>query len=136
MLCKTHKNDDNCHVLFVEDNEIAQNVGLKLLKQAGFEPVLALTGEEAVEFAKDRTYHFILMDIGLPGIDGCEATQAIRKCPLNQETPIFAITAHYDCESSKVVCQQSGINKVFSKPLTTRKFLAIIDFMLERNYCG
>ena len=40
MLRKIHKSNDNYHVLFVEDNEIAQNIGLKMLKQAGFDPVV------------------------------------------------------------------------------------------------
>lgn len=86
-----------------------------------------------VEVANDGTaaltkahhsYDLILMDIGLPDLDGLEVTQKIRKQGIM--TPIVAITAHM-ANYSKQRCLEAGMTNVINKPMTQEKLLAIIE---------
>ncbi|MCD6056163.1 MAG: arcB 2 [Gammaproteobacteria bacterium] len=107
-------------ILVVEDDLIAQKVArLKLL--AFVEEVdIANSGEKALALCETQKYDLIFMDIGLPGINGCETTRKIREQEKNNKnkTPIVALTAHID-QDTKDECIQSGIDRVLNKPLLT-----------------
>lgn len=65
----------------------------RLLKQ-GFEMVIAVDGEQAVDLARSEAPDLILMDISLPGLDGWEATRLLKTMPETRSIPIIALTAH------------------------------------------
>lgn len=60
---------------------------------AGFHVVLARDGHEAVDLARRVSPDLILMDLGLPGIDGCEAARLLKQDPATSDVPIVALTA-------------------------------------------
>ena len=116
------KERDLCtNVLIVEDNLIVcmalKNILLKLNEPAD----LAVTGEEAIEKIKTHQYRLILMDIGLPGKDGCEVTQIIReweKAHNLAPSYIVAQSSHLDADIEKQ-CLAAGMNACYHKPLST-----------------
>ena len=65
-------------VLLVEDNPIARLALENFLLKLGEKADIAIDGEQAIEKTKIHCYRLILMDIGLPGKDGCEVTKIIR----------------------------------------------------------
>ncbi len=65
-------------VLVVDDHEANRRIMHMLLAEFGCRPVLAACGEEAVDFATEQAFDLIVMDVNMPGIDGDEATRAIR----------------------------------------------------------
>lgn len=80
-------------VLLVEDNHANQRLGKAFLELMGIEVDIAEDGFEAVEAVRARSYDAILMDIQMPGMNGLDATAAIRG--LNGgRIPIIAMTAH------------------------------------------
>jgi two-component system cell cycle response regulator DivK len=81
-------------VLVIEDNKDNLRLAEYALQRAGYEVITAETGEAGVELALAEKPFFIIMDIGLPGIDGVEATRRIRNSEVGQDVPIIAITAH------------------------------------------
>src|ERR1700720_2209982 len=81
-------------ILVVEDNEENRQILRDLLGHAGLDYVEAWDGEAAVALARTDRPDLILMDIGLPGIDGYEATRRIRSDPSSASVPIIAVTAH------------------------------------------
>lgn len=115
--------DDNLsQALIVEDNLLAQKIGMLELKKAGYLVTCAISGEEAVKLCCQKKYNLIYMDIGLPGIDGIEATRQIRTSSesLNKFTVIVALSAHVDEEITQKSIE-TGIQIVQQKPLTEDK---------------
>ena len=83
--------------LLVEDNPLNQKVARHNLEALGAEVTLAENGRVAVDLARQRRYDVILMDGQMPGMDGVQAAQAIRRLELQAGTarvPIVAMTAH------------------------------------------
>ncbi len=111
------KKISGAHILLVEDNEINQQIGEEILKQAGFSVTLANHGEEAVILARREKYDLILMDIQMPVMDGFAATERIRQLPgTSGQVPIVAMTAHTmtgDREKSLA----AGMNDHIGKPI-------------------
>jgi CheY-like chemotaxis protein len=108
------------YVLIVEDNEIAMNVEKLLFENLNCIVDCATNGELAVDYAAKNEYDLIIMDIGLPGIDGIETTLQIR---LNEKKlnrcfiPIVAVTGNAD-PTQHILCTRAGINEVIVKPLS------------------
>src|SRR5688500_18204386 len=81
-------------ILLVEDNELSADMLMRRLKKRGFDVHLATDGKQAVDLAVALLPEVVLMDIGLPSFDGCEATRRIRATPSTAGLPIIALTAH------------------------------------------
>lgn len=113
------ENNTKVKVLLVEDVLIAQLANSTLLKQLNCEVDIAGTGNQAIELVQKNLYNLILMDIGLPDINGIEVTRSIK----NMEEPVKAIpivglTANItDTEMEEG--KNAGIIIFFMKPLTT-----------------
>jgi two-component system aerobic respiration control sensor histidine kinase ArcB len=113
---KSHRTQ--AKVLLVEDNLIAQQMGNYLLSSLNCQVDIAESGERALEMFEPGKFDFIIMDIGLPAMQGDAAARMIREkeSNTNYHVPIFALTAHLSSET-KDRYLASGINEVFSKPL-------------------
>jgi CheY-like chemotaxis protein len=106
-------------VLLVEDNAVSQLVLAEILGQLGLQVVLASTGEDGVDRYKEHAPDVVLMDIGLPGIDGLEAAKRIRAVQLKghaKRCPILALTASA-VDSSRDVWGQAGLDGFLTKPV-------------------
>jgi CheY-like chemotaxis protein len=79
-------------LLLVEDNDINLDMLQRRLRKK-FEILVAKTGLEAVEKAKSESPQIILMDLGLPDIDGLEATRRIKADAATAAIPVIALTA-------------------------------------------
>lgn len=107
-------------ILIVEDNYIALNIEKALMEKLDCIVDTAITGEIAVDLANNNKYDLILMDLGLPGIDGIEATKRIKDNAkkLHQPlAPIVAVTANKD-PVQRTVCIKAGMDDVYGKPYT------------------
>jgi signal transduction histidine kinase/ActR/RegA family two-component response regulator len=113
------------NVLLVEDTLFAAEIAKKVLQKSGCIVEVVGTGEEAVTASKHHVYHLIIMDIGLPGIDGIEASKQIHSDGQNQQTPIIALTAHGSKELKRS-CLNSGLQDMLEKPLTGDKAKEVI----------
>ncbi len=83
-------------VLVVEDSEDHRYLTRIFLEQIGCHVVEAVDGEQAVTLALSEHPDIILMDIGLPHVDGYEATRRIRQHPETEGVKIIAYTAIFD----------------------------------------
>ncbi len=103
------------HVLLIEDNEIAQRIPTIILQEAGCEVDVAANGLQALKFAKNNTspYDLILLDIGLPDLDGFEVAKQLRQSADITQAPIIGLTAHLDTDT-----QCEHITETVSKPFT------------------
>ena len=80
-------------ILYVEDNDDNIYMLEKRLKRAGFTVVIARDGAQGVDLANIEQPDLILMDLGLPVLDGWEATRRIKAAPETKHIPVIALTA-------------------------------------------
>ncbi len=104
-------------ILIVEDEIINMMYLSALLDRTGFKVEKAYDGIQAVSMASENNYSLILMDIGLPEVNGIQATEEIRKlAEPYKNVPIIALTAHaYPDDKQK--CLKAGMNGFITKPL-------------------
>ncbi|MHA7878867.1 MAG: response regulator [Saccharospirillum sp.] len=115
-------------VLVVEDNLVNQGIVCKMLQRAGLETDVARDGEAALIACEAQQYDLILMDVHMPGIDGLEATRALRARGVT--TPIVALTANATAESRQA-CIEAGMVDFVSKPFRYSALSAILQRFLS-----
>ena len=81
-------------ILYVEDNDDNIYMLERRLKRAGFTILIARDGAEGVAMAGAEMPDLILMDMGLPVIDGWEATRQLKAAPQTKHIPVIALTAN------------------------------------------
>lgn len=125
------------HILLVDDNRVNVLVAMKLLTKWGAEVDSADSGEAAYKMAQRTRYHMILMDIQMPGMDGYEATRAIRNLedPLLRSVPIIALTATV-LEEVMAKAAEVGLNGVLSKPIRPAELKKNLVKMLVAESAG
>jgi CheY-like chemotaxis protein len=121
-------------VLLVEDLPLARIPAKLVLSKLNCEVEVAENGMQALELVNKNRYDVILLDIGLPDIDGIAVTLKIRQDPtcINTKTPIIALTAHQEDEY-KNKCYEAGVNDFMTKPLTEEKGREIIENYIQKN---
>ena len=113
-------------VLIVDDYDDIRQVMTVMLGICGCEVVEAKDGYEAVEKAIEEVPDLILMDIGLPILDGLDATIAIRQHAELADIPIVAISAYGEFYQEKAIA--AGCNELIQKPLDFDE----LPYLIER----
>lgn len=119
-------------LLLVEDNEMNRDAIARLLERRGFSMVMAVDGEEGVRLCKERLPSLVLMDLGLPGIDGFEATRQIKADPLTAHIPVVALTARV-LASDQEAAFAAGCDDYDTKPADLTRLVGKIKALLERD---
>ena len=119
-------------ILLVEDNELNRDMLSRRLSRKGFDVQFAFDGQEAVEKAKALMPDLVLMDIGLPVIDGYDATRAIKSDDATKAIPVIALTAHAMAEDRKR-CLDAGCDDFDTKPIELSRLLEKIQTLLGGN---
>jgi two-component system, cell cycle response regulator DivK len=103
-------------ILIAEDLD-ENRIALKLmLKLAGFEPLEASDGKQALEMVRSERPDLVLMDISLPIIDGLQATRKLRADTGLEQLPIIIVSA-YDSPETRDEARASGGTDYISKPI-------------------
>lgn len=112
-------------ILVAEDNAVNQLVARRVLEHEGHFVTVVSNGEQAVTTAADGEFDIILMDIQMPGMNGLEATQAIRSAEQasRRRTPIIALTAGAMLEERER-CLSAGMDDFLPKPVRKEELLA------------
>jgi two-component system catabolic regulation response regulator CreB len=119
-------------VLIVEDETAIADGLIYALQSDGFETHWTRLGQQAIERATAGDIDIILLDVGLPDINGFDVCKAIRRF---SEVPILFLTARSD-EIDRVVGLEIGADDYVSKPFSLRELLARIRTILKRSRAG
>lgn len=112
-------------VLLAEDNELNRKVTLLMLERLGYKVDVASNGIEVLEALGRRLYDLVLMNIGMPKMDGIETTREIRRRWKNG-LKIIAITA-YVLPGIKGKCLAAGMDDYIGKPVKMRELAKLLS---------
>jgi CheY-like chemotaxis protein len=118
-------------VLVVEDHKIAQKVAFIVLNNLNCEVDIASDAKEALEFFEQKKYDLVLMDIGLPDMDGLAVTTAMRLKEEVDQTPIVGLTAHAG-EHIRSRAIEVGMNDLLVKPLLKENCMLILNNFVSK----
>src|SRR6185369_8507890 len=122
-------------ILLVEDVEINRLLVQAMLEPHGHRIISAEDGWKALEAYESKRFDIVLMDVQMPGMDGLQATRAIRKYEhtrgRSEPVPIVAMTAFAGNEDRQI-CLDAGMDDYLAKPITTAKLLQLLDKFCRR----
>ena len=124
---------DNIKILFVEDEEMIMRISKKIFQNLGYQPDCACNANDAYKLVQANEYQLIILDIGLPDIDGIQLAHKIRKYEKRyrlSESKIYAVSA-YDLKNIQRACISVGMNDVYNKPLKPELLANLIQDVLE-----
>jgi DNA-binding response OmpR family regulator len=119
----------NQTVVVIEDDPAIADLLDLYLRQAGYRVLLAPSGERGLELIEQHGPALVVLDIGLPGIDGLEVCRRIRVVSL---VPILFLTAR-DAEVDRVVGLELGGDDYVTKPFSPREVVARVKAILRRG---
>jgi two-component system cell cycle response regulator DivK len=109
-------------IMVVEDNEPSRDALARRLERRGYKVVLAQDGLEAVEVGRRTVPDLIVMDLGLPGIDGWEATRRLKTDAVTQHIPIIVLSAHA-MTNDRELARAAGSDDFDTKPVRFQQLL-------------
>ena len=113
-------------ILLAEDNLVNQKVATRMLERLGCQVDLAVDGNKAVESASRRSYDLVLMDCGMPEMDGFAAAREIRaRQDAAPRVPIVALTAHA-VSGTREACLAAGMDDYITKPVTLDTLASVL----------
>ena len=116
----------------VEDNVISQELGRALLVDRGIEVTVVANGLAALRVLDEAIFDLVLMDIQMPGLNGFEATEILRRNPRLDALPVIALTSH-DTKDTRDACLAAGIDELVIKPIEPERLYSIIDRHLQTS---
>jgi len=119
-------------ILIVDDEEDILELLRYILTREGYTVKLATTGEEAVKLSAQEKPDLIIMDIILPGMDGLQATRAIKKSPDTSGVPVLMLSAKSE-DADIVIGLELGADDYVTKPFSPAVLLARIKTLLRRT---
>jgi two-component system, cell cycle response regulator DivK len=117
-------------ILLVEDDDLSRDALERRLARSGFRVLPAVDGEEALQVVQSAAPDLILMDLGLPRLDGWSVTRLLKSQSATSRIPIIVVSAHVDIEDRKAV-QALGGDGLHPKPVQFDGLLQTIGELLR-----
>jgi DNA-binding response OmpR family regulator len=115
-------------VLVVEDDPRIAQIVLDYLQHAGFSVVIAGEGAGALALARERRPDLVVLDLGLPGLDGIAVARELRR---ESQVPLIMLTARVE-ESDRLLGLDVGADDYITKPFSPRELVARVRAVLRR----
>jgi DNA-binding response OmpR family regulator len=122
--------DASMRVLLVEDDPGVQRFVVKGLREQAYAVDTATNGHDALYQADINTYDLIILDVMIPGLDGFQVCQSLRKA--GQRVPILMLTAR-DAVEDRIAGLDRGADDYLTKPFEFRELLARLRALLRRS---
>src|SRR5262252_2326918 len=119
-------------VLVVEDERQIAQIARDYLQHAGYSVITTGDGIEALALARDRGPDLVVLDLGLPRLDGIEVARRLRR---ESDVPIIMLTARAE-ESDRLIGLDVGADDYITKPFSPRELVARVRAVLRRAEPG
>jgi two-component system, cell cycle response regulator DivK len=112
-------------ILVADDDPSVRSVWVEALRQAGYRPIEATTGREALELMRTVVPELVVLDLRMPGLSGQEVVASVRHSPTLWQTPVLIISGHLE----ELGDQPLGLNVVgrLAKPVDVLTFLQAVE---------
>jgi two-component system, cell cycle response regulator DivK len=117
-------------ILIVEDNELNRDVLSRRLRSRGYQVFVASHGEEGLRLAQTERPDLILMDLGLPELDGWECARRLKAGPNTRTIPVIALTAHAML-GDRERALEAGCDDFDTKPINFSGLLTKMERLLQ-----
>lgn len=118
-------------ILLVEDDAMNRDMLYRRLVWEGFRVVIAQNGGQAIEVAIREQPALVLMDMGLPVVNGWQATRELKRLEETRHIPVIALTA-YASPEDREACLRAGCDDFETKPVEFQRLKAKIAALLPR----
>lgn len=118
------------HILVIEDSPLVQRLLAVCLRDLGRPVEGALDGPSGLEAACTRPPALVILDIGLPGLDGWEVLRRMRQDPRCGRVPVLVLTAHAQ-EEYRLEADRRGADAFMTKPFEPEALRAAIGRLLD-----
>lgn len=119
-------------ILYIEDTENNRVLVLRRLEKKGYQVLTSDNAEQGLVVADRELPDLILMDMGLPGIDGWEATRRLKANPKLRHIPVVALTAHA-MQEERDKSLAAGCDDYDTKPFEFARLLGKIETLLASS---
>jgi twitching motility two-component system response regulator PilH len=116
-------------VLIIDDSPTELHLFQNMLEKAGFDTLVADSGEEGLKAARSAHPDCILMDVVMPGMNGFQATRKLTKDPETADIPVIMITSK-DQETDKIWGMRQGAVEYVVKPVSDVDLVATINSVM------
>ena len=118
-------------ILLVEDDELSRDALSRRLHRRGYRVTLAEDGQQGISLARSERPDLILMDLGLPKIDGWQATRILKSDSATKEIPIIVLSAHATTHDVDMAFSAGG-DEFDCKPIKFDRLLEKIESLLAK----
>jgi len=119
-------------ILIIEDDSDSLEILKMQLEFMGYEVIEAVSGEDGIKKAQAHLPRIVIMDLGLPDINGIEATQRLKKSPRTAHIPVIAHTAWRE-EDYRDDAAKAGIVEFLTKPTPPYRVRSAIEKWLSSS---
>jgi len=119
-------------ILIVEDNEASRDALARRLQRREYRVLTAVDGQQAVSVAQAEKPDLILMDLGMPGMDGWDATAALKMSIDTRHIPIIVLSAHA-MPNDRHQALAAGGDDFDTKPVQFDRLLGKIEALLTAH---
>jgi two-component system cell cycle response regulator DivK len=119
-------------VLLVEDDALSLKLMKDVLEANGYQVDQSTNGVDGLAMARQRAPDLIVMDIGLPAMDGVEVTRWLKADPAVRSVPVLAVTA-YAMPGDEERMRSAGCDAFLTKPLRFGEFVSVVGRLLAEH---
>lgn len=119
-------------ILLIEDDPLSLKLMVDALEARGLVVERCTSGADAPAAADRARPALVVVDIGLPGLDGSEVTRHIKTNPATMMIPVIAVTA-YAMQRDEQRMRQAGCDAFMAKPIRLAEFVRMVEALLLRR---
>lgn len=116
-------------ILLVEDDEASQYIFSALLQHRGYLTAVAPNADDGFQRIKAEQPSLIIMDVGLPEVDGITMTRMLKTDPVTQSIPILVLTV-FAFERDREEAMAAGADRFVAKPAEKEELYAIVEDLI------
>ena len=128
---KPARDVDSGAILIAEDHDDSRKTLAKVLRRMGYRVLEAGDGHEVLALVRAERPMVVLMDVNMPGMDGVEATLALRRDPATRDLPIFALTGDVTVDNQQRI-GEAGVTGYLEKPVTWERLEEALAKLRDR----